>query len=390
MRAPLARRGCSERGIGMNYWLDLFTGTTWDEFREAGANVSGFRHRMRNVVAKIQPGDILLCYMTGVMRWVGALRVLGPSDDQRAIWKDLDFPVRVAVEPVVMLDADVGVPMKDLESQVQFYRGPQDRGKFRGFVRRSPNLLDPKDGELVVRMLGEARKPDPVDRKKYARRPLFKVRRKKGRQDVETVVSVPEKDEPEETTEPGGVTAHEVAEATAHTDMQYRLLRLGAAMGFNVWVARNDRAKVYGAGTLGAMPRMVVELPTQFNEATNKTIELIDVLWLKGSSIMAAFEVESTTAVYSGLLRMSDLLALQPNLNIDLYIVAPEDRRGKVEREILRPTFNLREPPLARVCGFLPASKLLAKVDGIEKLGLTGAIKPDFLKDTAEFFGQEP
>jgi hypothetical protein len=26
----------------MNYWLDLFTGTTWDEFRHAGAKISGF------------------------------------------------------------------------------------------------------------------------------------------------------------------------------------------------------------------------------------------------------------------------------------------------------------------------------------------------------------
>lgn len=29
----------------MNYWLDLFTGTTWREFQEAGADVSGFRER---------------------------------------------------------------------------------------------------------------------------------------------------------------------------------------------------------------------------------------------------------------------------------------------------------------------------------------------------------
>jgi len=37
---------------------------------------------------------------------------------------------------------------------------------------------------------------------------------------------------------------------------------------------------------------------------------------------------------------MSDLLALQPNLNIDLFIVAPESRREKVRQEILRPTFQ--------------------------------------------------
>lgn len=62
----------------MEYWLDLFTGTTWDEFRAVGANVSGFRKRMRRTVDRIQPGDILLCYLTGVMRWVGALEVSVP------------------------------------------------------------------------------------------------------------------------------------------------------------------------------------------------------------------------------------------------------------------------------------------------------------------------
>jgi hypothetical protein len=60
----------------MNYWLDLFTGITWDEFQKSGASISGFSYRMRKSVQKIQPGDVLLCYLTGVMRWVGALEVL--------------------------------------------------------------------------------------------------------------------------------------------------------------------------------------------------------------------------------------------------------------------------------------------------------------------------
>jgi hypothetical protein len=33
-------------------------------------------------------------------------------------------------------------------------------------------------------------------------------------------------------------------------------------------------------------------------------------------------------ACYSGLLRMADLLALQPNVSIPLYIVAPDERPG--------------------------------------------------------------
>lgn len=135
------------------------------------------------------------------------------------------------------------------------------------------------------------------------------------------------------------------------------------------------------------MENMLDELPTQFNEATNRTIELIDVLWLKGNSIVAAFEIESTTSVYSGLLRMSDLLALQPNLDLQLYLVAPDERRSKVQQEIARPTFAYREKPLSRVCGFVGFKHLMERVEGIRKLGLTPSLKPtEFLKTTAEYF----
>ena len=64
------------------------------------------------------------------------------------------------------------------------------------------------------------------------------------------------------------------------------------------------------------------------------------MLWLSGPAVVAAFEIESTTSIYSGLLRMADLLALQPNLNISLFLVAPEDRRSKAITEINRPTFS--------------------------------------------------
>jgi hypothetical protein len=74
------------------------------------------------------------------------------------------------------------------------------------------------------------------------------------------------------------------------------------------------------------IPHLRRELPRQFDDVTNRTIELIDVLWLQGDAIIAAFEVEHTTAIYSGLLRMSDLVSMQPNIKIDLFMVAPDQR----------------------------------------------------------------
>jgi len=53
--------------MNRNYWLDLFTGTTWEEFKKHGATVSGFRRRRRRLAKDIHPGDYLLCYLTAVL-----------------------------------------------------------------------------------------------------------------------------------------------------------------------------------------------------------------------------------------------------------------------------------------------------------------------------------
>jgi hypothetical protein len=55
---------------------------------------------------------------------------------------------------------------------------------------------------------------------------------------------------------------------------------------------------------------------------------------------------------------MSDLISMQPNLNIPLYIVAPDDRRDKVFKEVNRPTFSRLSPPLTEICRYIPFSTL--------------------------------
>lgn len=193
-------------------------------------------------------------------------------------------------------------------------------------------------------------------------------------------VTVPEVERADEVALAGEV------KGPAHTEIQWRLLTLGSAMGLDLWVARNDRSKVWQGEPLGGIRGMIEELPTQFNEATNRTIELIDVLWLKGNSIVAAFEVEHTSSIFSGLLRMSDLLALQPNLEIKLYLVGPDERRDKFFQEIKRPTFAIREKPLHTTCGFVPYSKLCEYVDQITRLDLGGSLQPKFLDKITEYF----
>lgn len=61
--------------MAANYWLDLFTYQTWTEFLKAGGQVSGFRQNRWKTTQQIKPGDIFLCYLTGLSRWIGILEV---------------------------------------------------------------------------------------------------------------------------------------------------------------------------------------------------------------------------------------------------------------------------------------------------------------------------
>lgn len=135
--------------------------------------------------------------------------------------------------------------------------------------------------------------------------------------------------------------------------VQGLLARIGTMMNFSIWLPKADRSRVLKVWT-PEPGELIDELPLGYDSSTIKTIEQIDVLWLRKRSIVRAFEVEHTTSIYSGLLRMADLVALQPNINIKLHIVAPSDRQEKVLQEIRRPVFSLLEGrELAQMCTFL-------------------------------------
>jgi hypothetical protein len=166
-------------------------------------------------------------------------------------------------------------------------------------------------------------------------------------------VVVPADDDSDDTTAPISSTGH-VTDVRQSIQIQAKLAEIGAIMGLAVWVPRGDKSRVLDLVSEQTRLAMADSLPLNYDGTTLDTIEQIDVIWLRRRSIVRAFEVEHTTAVYSGLLRMADLLALQPNMNIRLHIVAPDERRDKVFREMLRPVFSLLESgPLSRSCTFI-------------------------------------
>lgn len=153
------------------------------------------------------------------------------------------------------------------------------------------------------------------------------------------------------------------AEIREHTRIQWMLIQFGRAAGCSVWVPTGDKSQEFNGEKLSDLT--IPDLPNFGFDAINKQIiSNIDVLWLEGNVIHKAFEIESTTSIYSGLLRMSDLVLSQPNINIDLHIVAPSRRRDIVRKNILRPTFS----KLRAKCSYIPFEEVTTKYTMVKDL----------------------
>ena len=345
----------------MTHFLDLFTPETWQQFRENGAGVTGFRVRHQRMAnERVKPGDLFICYLTRLSRWCGVLRVESSAymDDTPIYGEPDPFVVRFKVKPIVVLDPEHAIPIHSDEvwGKLTMTRGHEkNHPGWTGFFRGSLNRFTQPDGQFLVDLL--SRQKDELRSFPFSAKDRRHLRTQRT---VRTLVGEVEVEVPDREDDNGDVPSDGIVEPPSTPDVresirvQAKVAQIGAAMGFHIWVPRNDKAKVLGEVPESAHEKFLDSLPLNYDDTTLRTVEQIDVIWLKGRSMARAFEVEHTTAIYSGLLRMADLLALQPNMDIRLHIVAPNDKRERVLREIRRPVFSLLERgPLYDQCSYM-------------------------------------
>lgn len=162
----------------------------------------------------------------------------------------------------------------------------------------------------------------------------------------ETVIEIPD-----ETSQNKANTSKEERESI---QIQATLAEIGEKLGYKIWLPKSDRSRVLNKWKPLQNNTLLENLPLVFDGPTLKVIENIDVLWIKRHSIVRAFEVEGTTAIYSGILRMADLLALQPMLDIKIHIVASIERRKLYSNKSTDRSLLLwKKGPLAEICTFI-------------------------------------
>jgi hypothetical protein len=127
---------------------------------------------------------------------------------------------------------------------------------------------------------------------------------------------------------PEGVTnieTHEAAEAF--------LLKLGNLLGYDTYTP--DASKTFEGQKLGDIATLE-ELPFFTSEKIMESVQNIDVVWMKEEWPEYFFEVEHTTGVTSGLLRIYQA----EKVNAKFFIVGPADVLKKYEREVEKAPFS--------------------------------------------------
>jgi hypothetical protein len=309
---------------------------------------------------KMSEGDDLLIVEGDVIKLMGkvALKTVN-ADLSRELWHNINDPRRASGWDLIYFIAnpiEVGVPFGELRRLFKYAETYQLRGlttisgkKLETFYERYDDLYSiltrVRDGVGVVEKPPlAARGPEPVGPPELQQ------------EDVEQVPQSPL--------------------VSDHVKMQWKLASLGLKAGEKIWVPSGDQRKlreIYSFNDFEPEFAAGIDLPKNY-------FENIDVVWKEEFRIDAAFEVENSTAIYSGLLRFADLNIVAPNTTYPMFIVAPAERRNRVREQLLRPVFRRLE--LRDKVRFLPYEV----VDDIDRFfgSATAGLSVDVIKGRSE------
>ena len=158
-------------------------------------------------------------------------------------------------------------------------------------LRASLREINPADGKILEDMLVEQatrQKLYPltaIDKQRIGLKSTVRT------VDRSVVVEIPHEEEIEEVDVAVEVSKDDFRESLK---VQSTIARIGAEMGFRIWVPRSDKQRVLQHVPSDIHQAFLDVLPLNYDDNTLRTVEQIDVIWMKGRSMARAFEIEHT------------------------------------------------------------------------------------------------
>lgn len=155
------------------------------------------------------------------------------------------------------------------------------------------------------------------------------------------------------------------------TEIQYRLLRVAAALKYDGIAAANCRSGAHERGKFSAIPSPATSA-RKLGARLSKAIGLIDVIWFeKGKNrIVCVFEIEKGDSPSSGMRRLTELAKLFSHIEILITIVAPDQMEEEIKSWLKRPSLTAGRAGLS----YLLFSDISSRSDSLCKLGSDYAI----------------
>ena len=174
----------ADKSLERVYWLTLFTGKTWQEFLENGASVVGYRSNRWHHVKQMKAGDSLICYLTGVSRFIGILDVISqPYKDSLQIWQIDEMPCRVDVQIRMALTPETAVPVSTLKDKLSLFKNLRNERAWGMKFKASGQRWSDPDAKIVVNAIKKALDSPiirPVDAKILSRKVYYLIPRDKS------------------------------------------------------------------------------------------------------------------------------------------------------------------------------------------------------------------
>ena len=129
------------------------------------------------------------------------------------------------------------------------------------------------------------------------------------------------------------------ARQSQHNEVLALLAEVGKSLGFKIWIGKKEQSE-YADGLAGnkkLSEYVNANLDSIINAENKKTIQGIDLLWIKSNRIVSSFEIEFSTSMTSALVRGSNIDSKVPK-----YLVIPEERDEQFKRKHRSPMFEER------------------------------------------------
>lgn len=284
-----------------------------------------------NRIGNWKPGDLMIAYVQRALAALFVVTDMPYYDDEISLWPDKLYPYRVSIRLQKLIPPDKRIPISNPDIRGVLFRY-HTSGYGTSIVLAAKPLHD-NAAQTLLSFIYNA--------------PDWTIAESENEVVGAESVPVSKESTPANT-------------KRIHFQMQYYLGHLGSALGYDIWIPISDRRRVLDISSINRLLSKLPSLP--FDKQTLATIANIDVIWFGYQFPTHLFEVENTTNIQTGLVRMNDLIQTLPQLNVDMYICASKDRFEDVRNQVRRPTFNRDSFALKDRCRFISFERLSAFV----------------------------